>query len=203
MLTPSNKSALKKLEPLIGRIAAINIGAVLCGARPGYLYDEYEIDGKRLTDEQFEEAAAAIERAFKHIKSVKRSGRRNVLFYDQRTVNKKDLAAWKKNSSLESSRALGRLLGFSGTAFPCSDFPDNVGVYIRFMHPTIHFTDRTLFQYCAHDTELFDAILAYKEFCSKAAPLKKVLGFDGFELSLTKMEKLSGNEMVGKGAVLH
>lgn len=48
-----------------------------------------------------------------------------------------------------------------------------------------------------------DAILAYKEFCSKAAPLQKVLGFDGFELSLTKMEKLTGNQMVSKGAVLH
>lgn len=185
MLTPSNKAALKKLEPLIGRRATINIGAVLCGARPGYLYDEVEIDGKLLTDERFAESAVAIDNAFKHIKSVNVG--KSILFYDQRTVNKKDLAALKKLPSLEYSRALGRLLGFAGTAFPCSDFPDRIGVSIGYVQgPMKSPWDHVLLQYCAHETEVFNAISAYKELCSKADRLKKVLGFDGFVLWLQR-----------------
>lgn len=175
MLSKAQAEALQKLQPLVGNEGVINIALILCGARNAYAYDNYRNtidadvkDYEATVDRHCQEVAVAVAASFKKVKVLSANP---LIFHDPERTDEDDARIVKKGNyrTLKTCRALGRLLGFAGTAFPGSKHPNSLGVDLICVDTKGRYHSVT--QYNAFPSELHAALEAFKDFESKARKL--------------------------------
>lgn len=183
MLTKAQLKSIEALFPPLGYIGVINLALLLCGARPAFIYDGYHLDRRtqKIADtadpesfalivcEHGKEVATAIVSAFKQLKFVLRSA--EPMIYDPAKANKEDLATFRvsKCKSKAYNRAVGRLLGYVGTAAPRPKDAE----YVTMTITCVDSKNRAhgLFTQAAYPSEVFPALRHFDEFLSNAKPL--------------------------------
>lgn len=183
MLTKAQLKSIDVLLPPLGYIGVINLALLLCGARPAFIYDGYNLDRStqkaadgadedayaRIVCEHGRQVATAIVSAFKELDFVIHGA--EPMIYDPAKANKKDLAILGVNrrKSKVHVRAVGRLLGYVGTAAPRPN--DREYVTMTMMCVDTKKRAHILFTQAAYPSEVFEALRRFNEFLSKAMPL--------------------------------
>lgn len=192
MATPRQLAKLTALEPLMGPIAIVNVALLLCGARKAYIFDHSPfMERESATIEQMREHVShvikAVTSSFKNVKALCDS--LEPMFYRADLADPKDVKIAGDFSKKGPAwvKARGRLLGYAGTACPCSKYPDAVTVYVAC--DDARGKTRVLTQFCAHPAEVYPSIQAFQALCDKAkkvvgVPLTPSLTLKGFHLRI-------------------
>jgi hypothetical protein len=162
MLSDKDVASLRKLQPLVGSSAVINLALLLCGARTAFIYDFQKHDH----DSHETEAVAAVLTAFKNLRCIGDAVQTAPTFYDPKKADKAAVAVLKSKSSSNASviKAQGRLLGYAGTAV----FPHPDRIQIGVMCWDAKGRARHLTSYGAYPREVYAAMEAFQVFRAKA-----------------------------------
>lgn len=187
MLSKSHLESLEALFPPLGHEGVVNLALVLCGARPAFMVSSFNLDPAtrkiakkaagdedaydRILEEHGHRLGDAIVTAFKKLKVIYRA---QPIIYDPAKTDKKDLAVVGVEPKTKAQitkyvRAMGRLLGYVGTALPT---PKD-GKYVTMHVMCVDSKNRahSLFAQAVFPSEVYDALAQFNDFLATAKPL--------------------------------
>lgn len=167
----------------------INVALLLCGARPACVCEPVRLtkaDARRsdaarargdmatvgaIYDERAAECTRSAVEAMKAFPGVSVIADASSLFcYRPDLVRASDVAIIRRgDGSAKYHRAMGRALGYVGTAFPCNKHAD--AVHVDVYASAKGGRDYSLLAFCAFPSEVHAAILFFETFRKKASPV--------------------------------